>query len=72
MCKNWLFQDLLIIKSNNSQIKVRDVKICIQAIWAANITISLSNLRVYIEKIKVKKSPLPSRRISKKNFKASY
>ena len=41
--------------SNNSQSNIGNVKICIQAIWSMNFTILSSNLRVYIEKIKVRK-----------------
>ena len=41
--------------SNNSETNVRNImKICFQAICEVNFTISLSNLWVYIEKIKVR------------------
>ena len=62
---------VVLPRSNNFQNNVRKiVKICIQAIWEKNFTISLSNLGAYIEKIKVKYRP-PRRRTPKKKFKAS-
>ena len=48
----------MISTSNNSQTNVRKVvKICFQVIWEVNFTISLKNLGVYIEKIKVGQRP---------------
>ena len=48
----------IIPLSNNSQTNVRNVaKISIDKIWAVNFATSLSNLKVYIEKIKVKQRP---------------
>ena len=50
--KNFLnLSSVIFLTPNNSQTNVRNVmKICIQVIWEVNITISQSNLGVYIEK----------------------
>ena len=51
---SWKLALAIISSSNNIRTNVRNVvKICIQAIWEVKFTISLKDLGIYIEKIKV-------------------
>ena len=55
--KNFLVKNSLVIipTSNNSRTNEKnDLKICIQAILAANVKIASSIFKVYIEKIKIR------------------
>ena len=64
MTKKMCIFDVRFSENNSLRLKKKEVaKICILAVLAVNFIISLSNLEVYIEKIKVRFRP-PSRQIS--------